>query len=378
MISRLVENQIKKKLFKGKLIIIYGARQVGKTTLLKKIMSDFPDESIYLNCEVLSVSNELSQQEPERLKSFFGNYKLILLDEAQTIPNIGKILKIINDMIPEKQIIATGSSSFDLASNTKEALTGRTFTFNLFPLSIQELIQNENMFAVEAKLEKILRFGSYPEVFSLPDEDAIERLNEIASNYLYKDVLQYEGIKKSSLIKNLLLMLALQIGKEVSYNELATKLNINRLTVQKYIDILEQSFIIFKLNAFSRNLRNEVTNNIKIYFYDTGIRNSLIQNTNPLNLRDDIGMLWENFIISERYKFNYYNRRYFNSYFWRTYTQKEVDYVEEYEGKIFGYEIKYSDTKKVKKPMEFIEIYKANFEVINRKNYLSFLSLINK
>ncbi|KKP80286.1 MAG: hypothetical protein A2271_04385 [Candidatus Moranbacteria bacterium RIFOXYA12_FULL_35_19] len=374
-IPRLIEKQIKERLFKGKLIIIYGARQVGKTTLAKKILADYGEDGTYFNCELLSVQKGLSEPEAEKLKKFLGNYKIILLDEAQNIPNIGKILKIIVDTYPEIQIIATGSSSFDLAQKISEPMTGRTFTFILYPISLQEINQQENLFSVEAKLENLLRFGSYPEILSLGENESIERLQEISSKYLYKDVLSFEGLKKSSLVRNLLELLALQLGNEVSYNELAVNLGVDRLTVQKYIDILEQSFVIFKLRAFSRNLRKEITKSIKVYFYDLGIRNSLIENYNPLDIRNDVGALWENFCILERKKNNDAEFNFVNSYFWRTYDQKEIDYIEESGGKIRGFEFKWNEKKNFKAPKEFIEKYDATVEKIDRSNYWKFLGL---
>ena len=374
-IPRLIEKQIKERLFKGKLIIIYGARQVGKTTLAKKILADYGEDGTYFNCELLSVQKGLSEPEAEKLKKFLGNYKIILLDEAQNIPNIGKILKIIVDTYPEIQIIATGSSSFDLAQKISEPMTGRTFTFILYPISLQEINQQENLFSVEAKLENLLRFGSYPEILSLGENESIERLQEISSKYLYKDVLSFEGLKKSSLVRNLLELLALQLGNEVSYNELAVNLGVDRLTVQKYIDILEQSFVIFKLRAFSRNLRKEITKSIKVYFYDLGIRNSLIENYNPLDIRNDVGALWENFCILERKKNNDAEFNFVNSYFWRTYDQKEIDYIEESGGKIRGFEFKWNEKKKFKAPKDFILKYDATVEKIDRSNYWKFLGL---
>ncbi len=374
-IERTIENKIKDRFFKGKIIVICGARQVGKTTLAKKILFDLGKDGRYLNCELLSVERGFSELEAEKIKSFLGNYKLIVLDEAQNIPNIGKVLKIIVDTYPEIQIIATGSSSFDLSQKISESLTGRAFTFILYPLSLKEIKEKRDMFFVESKIENLLRFGSYPEVFQLHEEAAKERLNEIASNYLYKDILKFDGLKKSGIIKNLLRALALQLGQEVSYSELATMLGINRLTVQKYIDVLEQSFVIFKLNAFARNKRKEISKSIKVYFYDLGIRNSLVENFNNLEIRTDTGALWENFCIVERKKMNDDKSRFVNSYFWRTYDQKEIDYVEEASGNIIGFEFRWGDKKTYKPPADFIQKYKAKVEKINGSNYWKFLEL---
>ncbi|PIR93522.1 hypothetical protein COT99_00280 [Candidatus Falkowbacteria bacterium CG10_big_fil_rev_8_21_14_0_10_43_10] len=372
--TRIIQKNIENKLFKGKIIIIYGARQVGKTTLVKQIIENRKEKSRYLNCELLSVQQGLEVREADRLKNFLGDYELIILDEAQKITEVGAILKIIHDTYPKLQIIATGSSSFDLANKTSEPLTGRAFRFTLYPFSPEEIKENSDLFSVEAKLENFLRFGSYPEVFFSSEEDAKERLNEISSNYLYKDILAIEGIKKSSIIVDLLRLLALQLGNEVSYNELAVNLGVSRQTVQKYINLLEQSFVVFTLRAFSRNLRKEIAKSVKIYFYDLGIRNSLIQNYNPMSLRNDTGALWENFMISERLKRSAYHNIYANYYFWRTYDQKEIDLIEEKDGALRAYEFKWNKEKYLP-PKEFLSNYpNSSFQAVNKNNYYSFVS----
>lgn len=375
MISRLLEKSIKNDLFKGKTIILYGARQVGKTTLVQKILNEFGNDSRYLNCEILSVEQSLKDAEPDKLKTFLGNYKLLVLDEAQNILNIGLILKVITDNIKDVQIIATGSSSFELAGKTTEPMTGRVIHHTLYPLSTLEIKAEKDWLFIDAQMDKLLRFGSYPEVYTSSDEEAIKKLNELSSSYLFKDLFKFEGIKKSSLLKNLVVSLALQLGNEVTYNELAVKLGVSHLTVQKYIDLLEQSFVVFKLNSFSRNIRSEITKSFKIYFYDNGIRNALINNFNPISLRNDVGALWENFCISERIKSNAYLNRNVNIYFWRTYDQKEIDYVEESGGKITGYEIKYSEKQKVKVPKIFSETYTAEVHKVDKSNYWKFFDL---
>ena len=374
-INRSIEPKIRKNLFKGKVVIIYGARQVGKTTLSKKILADFKEDGKYLNCELASVQQGLSVIEAERIKSFLGDYKLVVFDEAQNIKDIGKILKVMVDTYPDIQIIATGSSSFDLADKISEPFTGRNFTYLLYPLSIREVVNQFDAFYGEAKIESILRFGFYPEVFSLSDEQAKDRLDEISSNYLYRDILRFDGIKKTDVVNKLLMLLALQLGQEVSYIELGRQLGINRLTVEKYIDLLEKSFIVFKLRSFSRNKRIEVSKSVRIYFYEMGIRNSLIQNYNPLEMRDDIGALWENFCIVERKKLLEEKGLRTNSYFWRTYSQKEIDYVEESEGKIAGYEFKWNSKKTYRLPKDFVEKYDAKVEIINRDNFWKFFDL---
>jgi len=375
MIARFLEKRILESVFRGKTIILYGARQVGKTTLVQKILNSFGKEGRYLNCEILSVEQNLRDPEPEKLKAFLGDYKILVLDEAQNIPNIGKILKIMTDTLKDVQIIATGSSSFDLANKTTEPMTGRVVHHILYPLSTLEIKADTDWLSVNSKLDKLLRYGSYPEIYTSNEEDAVNKLNELTSSYLFKDLLKFEGIKKSSLLKNLIISLALQLGSEVTYNELATRLGVTRFTVQKYIDLLEQCFIVFKLNSFSRNVRKELTKAFKIYFYDNGIRNALINNFNPVSLRNDVGALWENFCLAERIKANAYSNRNVNSYFWRTYDQKEIDYVEETAGKITGYELKYSDKQKVKIPKSFIEMYDAGVFKVDRSNFWKFVEL---
>lgn len=373
--NRNLEKQLKERLFQGKVIILYGARQVGKTTLAKKILVEYGEKGRYLNCENLSVQQGLAELEAIKLNAFLGDYSIIVLDEAQKIPDIGKKLKLLVDTYPKLQIIATGSSSFELANKTSEPLTGRAFHLMLTPLSVQEVADNFDLITLTAQLEKFLRFGNYPEIYPFSDEQAIDRLNEIASAYLYKDILQFDGIKKSSIVQKLLQLVALQMGNEVSYHELAQQLKVSRQTVEKYLDILEQSFIVFTLRAFSRNKRKEVGKAVKIYFYDMGIRNSLTQNFNPLSLRNDQGALWENFCISERYKYNIAHNKKPNVFFWRTYDQKEIDYIEEIDGKIRAFEFKWNADKTPKAPKNFTEEYGADFTVINPKNCWEFFGV---
>jgi len=376
MIKRQLQSNIEEKLFQKKVIILYGARQVGKTTLVKNILASFGSAGKYLSCEQISVQKGLESRDVEQIKTFLGDYKLIILDEAQNITGIGKVLKLIVDFFPEIQIIATGSSSFDLADKISEPLTGRNFTFLLSPLSIPEIIKNSDQAKAQAELESYLRFGMYPEVYTLTGEtEKIERLNELASNYLYKDVLKFEKIRKSDIVKKLIELLALQLGQEVSSTELATQLGINRITVEKYLDILEKSFVIFKLRSFSRNKRKEISKSFKVYFSDLGIRNSIIQNFNPMNLRNDVGALWENFCILERRKYLEQAKETKLSYFWRTYDKKELDYIEESAGKITGYEFKWNSKKTFREPEEFKKQYNAEIKVINPENFWSFFGI---
>lgn len=373
-IDRIVEKSIKERLFQGKVIVLYGARQVGKTTLAKKILADFGADAGYFNCEQVSAQNGLAVAEANKLWAFLGKHKLVVLDEAQYIPDIGRKLKLLVDTFPEMQIIATGSSSFELADRTAEPLTGRAVHFTLYPFSYEEITASGTLFATEKDLEKVLRFGNYPEVFMLPEEQALERLNELSSAYLYKDTLRFDDLKKSGLVRDLLKLIALQSGQEVSYNELAKELGVSRQTVRKYLDVLEQSFVIFTLHAFARNLRNEVKKSVKIYFYDMGIRNGLVQNYRRLALRDDIGALWENYCIAERQKWNANHSRVVNTYFWRTYAQREIDYIEEAGGQLKGFEFKWSPKKGARIPAEFVNTYGAEYSVINTSNYRQFLA----
>lgn len=374
IIPRIAQKQIESRLFQGKAIIIYGARQVGKTTLAKQIIGKYGEDAHYFDCELLSVRQNIEIPEADRLKSFLGKYKIVVLDEMQKVSNAGIVLKILVDHCPEVQVIATGSSSFELANQTEEPMTGRAVRFILYPFSVAEMDQALSRFEIEAKLENLMRFGSYPEVFLSGNEEiARERMDEIVSNYLYKDILAFEGIKKTGIIENLLRLLALQLGNEVSYNELAQALGVSRLTVQKYINLLEQSFVIFTLRAFSRNMRKEISKSVKIYFYDLGVRNSLIQNFNLLSLRNDAGALWENLMIAERIKNNSHRQLRPNKYFWRTYDQKEIDYIEEKEGILSAFEFKLG--KAGKAPSEFLENYSnSEFSTVTRKNYFDFIA----
>jgi hypothetical protein len=299
---------------------------------------------------------------------------LVVLDEAQQISNIRRILKIISDTFPEIQMVATGSSSFELGNRLSEPLTGRSREYLLYPFSMTELLNVKDRIAVNADLDGILRFGLYPEVYDKPEIDAIEELSQISSNYLYKDVLHFEVIKRPALLLNLLNALALQIGNEVSLNELSRMLGETVPTIQRYIELLEKAFVIFRLRSFSRNLRKEIAKGQKIYFYDLGIRNALIRNFNPLNLRNDPGGLWENFCIVERMKFNMNRRRFVNSWFWRTYNQKEIDYIEEEGGKLKAFEFKVKPVGKFKAVKEFQEAYPAStFMTVSKENFWEFL-----
>lgn len=391
-IKRDIQDTIEQYLFIGKVIIVYGARRVGKTTLCEHLLSKYAeqDDSFkkgnysfedkdspyrYINCDYITNRQSLEVEDKTLLKAFLGNAKFVVIDEAQRVENIGLILKIIIDAFPEIQIIATGSSSFDLSNKINEPLTGRSIQFMLYPLSLQEISHKKTPAQIDIELENYLRYGLYPCIYQKGEGLIRRELLNIVNNYLYKDILEFDQIKHSKMLFNLLKHLALQVGNQVSYNELATALGINVLTVRKYVDLLEKCFVIFTLHAFSRNPRKEISKSVKIYFYDTGIRNALIESFNTLDVRNDAGALWENFCIVERLKYNEANERFVNSYFWRTYTQQEIDYIEEHSGILEGYEFKWGKvTKKFKPPKAFIESYpEGTVNRISRNNYQEFL-----
>ena len=378
--KRSIQPLIEAQLYKGKVIIIYGARRTGKTFLCNQIIKKQTEHGIkakYLSCESFAVKQKLQSTNEIELKNYLEDAKLIILDEAQNIENIGLTLKILVDFYPELQIIATGSSSFDLANKVGEPLTGRARRFILYPLSIEELRTQYDLFQLDSSLNKILTYGLYPSVFNASENDAGLELDEIASNYLYKDILEFEKVKNSNILLELLQLLALQLGNEVSYHEIGQKLALDSATVKRYIDLLTKCFVILPLRAFSRNLRNEIGKTQKIYFYDLGIRNSLIRNYNSPKLRNDkeIGALWENFCIIERFKYNQAHSRLVNAYFWRTYNQKEIDYIEEHSGQLDGYEFKWNINSKIKPPKIFLETYEnSSVKKVDPSTYLEFIS----
>ncbi len=375
MIPRYIATNIIQRINQSdKIIVIYGARQVGKTTLIKTILKNDFGKVLEINADQLKYRDILSSADLTQIKRLVSGYDLLFIDEAQQVPDIGLNLKIIKDNVPDLKIIATGSSSFELANKISEPLTGRKWTFTLFPISLLELSDFKNPFELDSELTDFLTFGMYPEVFSYENRlDKMDYLKEIVESFLYKDLLTLSQIKNSGKIYELLQLLAYQIGSPVSYSELGRKLGLSTDTVISYIDLLEKVFVIYRLPGFSRNLRKEITKNKKVYFYDTGIRNAVIEDFSLPEKRPDIGAIWENFVISERIKRNTYKRAHAKSYFWRTYTGAELDYIEESSGKLFGYEIKWKK-KKSKVPKSWIENYKnADFEVINSGNYQDFL-----
>jgi predicted AAA+ superfamily ATPase len=354
MYRRKLYGNIVDQLYRGKVIVIYGARRVGKTTLSKQILtreSEKGKRTSYFNAELLPVSQSFSSTDPLVLKQAEGNADLIVIDEAQHIPNIGLSLKILVDTYPEVQIIATGSSSFDLANKVGEPLVGRARYFHLNPLAVSEI--SDGYIEQLSLTDRMLIYGGYPAVLGQDAEAAKSELDALVGGYLYRDILAFETVKHSDKLVKLLQLLAFQIGSEVSCSELGTALGMDRSTVERYMDLLEKCFVIFRLRALSRNKRKEISKNNKIYFYDLGIRNSLIQNFNRPNLRTDLGGLWENFCIAERLKRNTFAGHRPNMYFWRHYDGQEVDYIEEYDGILHAYEFKYSPKAKFKKPEFF-------------------------
>ncbi len=368
-------DNLHKLLQKGKVVVIYGPRRCGKTTLLKAFLKSYKEKFLMVSGEDINVQNYLSSQNIEKLKNFVGEVKLLVIDEAQKINKIGLNLKLIVDHIEDISIIATGSSAFDLAKNIGEPLTGRKVTLKLYPFSQIELNAIENSLQTDSLLESKLIYGLYPEVILSTNNEFRQRyLKELIESYLYKDILELDGIRHSGKIIKLLQLLAFQIGKEVSFNELGTQLGMSKNTIDRYLNLLEKTFVIQRLNGFSRNLRKEITKNPRFYFIDIGIRNALINNFNTIDMRNDIGELWENYIIMERFKKQEYFSLFTNNYFWRTYNKNEIDLVEEHNGELHGYEIKWK-SKKSKPPALWKSTYPtAEYKEINSNNYLEFIS----
>jgi len=358
----------------GRVLVIYGPRQVGKTTLLKDFLIKSGLKYKLDSGEDIRIQEIFESSDFSKILDYAKGYDLIAIDEAQKIKNVGQGLKILVDQIPKIKVIATGSSSFELAGQIGEPLTGRKITLTLFPISQLELKKLYNDFELRQKLEEFLVYGGYPEVVSSDDIDEKKRiLGEIVGSYLLKDILELDKVKNSKIILDLLRLLAFQIGNEVSLSELGRQLGIDYKTVARYLDILEKTFVLYNLRGFSRNLRKEVTKKSKYYFYDIGIRNAIVSNFNPSSLRDDVGKLWENFIIMERIKKQEYEKIYSNNYFWRTWDGKEIDWVEEREGKLYGYELKWKPKGK-KSPDEWAATYKnSEYIVISQNDYLKFI-----
>ncbi|MEN8118250.1 MAG: ATP-binding protein [Bacteroidota bacterium] len=372
--KRYLENRQYSFLKKGKVSVLYGPRRVGKTELIKKLISGLQVNQYVGTGDNLELREILSTQKLSEIITYFDKYDLIFIDEAQRIPEIGFGLKLLIDHFPEKTIVVTGSSSFDLSNKVGEPLTGRNLTRILYPISVFELLEQLGGMKTLEQLDNLLIFGSYPETLNAGNiTDKTEYLFSLRDSYLFKDILELENIRNPSKLSELLKLLAFQIGHEVSLNELANNLGIAKQSVERYLDLLEKTFIIKKVGGFSRNLRKEVVKSSRYYFWDNGVRNALINNFNPLSQRNDLGMLWENFLFMERIKTKHYKRIFSNDYFWRTYDQQEIDLVEEREGKLFGYEFKYS-SKKTKAPKAWEKAYPdSDFEVISKDNFLDFL-----
>lgn len=372
MIERLLLPNIIEKYNKGKAIILVGPRQVGKTTLLKKMLDN--KSHLFLDGDDPSVRTLLEKANTEQLKSIIGNFKFVFIDEAQRIPNIGLTLKIITDQFKEVQLLVSGSSAFDLKNLMNEPLTGRKFQFNLLPISWKEFENNIGYLKATQQLEQRILYGMYPDIINnLGDE--IDLLTNLADSYLYKDILSFNTIKKPEILEKLLQALAYQIGQEVSFNELSKLLGIDKNTVSSYIDILENNYVIFRLPSFSKNLRTEIKRNQKIYFYDLGIRNAVIKDFRPLAMRQDKGMMWENFLVTERLKSNLYSTSFAKIFFWRTTRQQEVDYVETLHDSIIAFEFKWNSKQKVKIPKTFENTYNVKVKVIDTTNFRDFVNL---
>ena len=356
LISRSIEKDIKDKFFKNKAILILGPRQTGKTTLVRKILENTDIAYLWLSGEDINARMQLSVHSVSHLKALLGGHKLVVIDEAQYVSNIGLTLKLIVDNMPEIQVIATGSSSFELASLLNEPLTGRKWEYFLYPLSNRELTDHFGVIHEKGMMEHRLIYGTYPEVVTNAGNEK-EILHLLTSSYLYKDLFVHEQIKKPQVLEKLVRALAFQTGNEVSYNELAQTVCADFQTIEKYVDLLEKAFIIFRLYSLSRNLRNEIKKGRKIYFYDNGIRNAIMGNFLPVSNRTDTGALWENYFVSERIKYLRYNKIYTNQYFWRTHAQQEIDYLEERDGKIYAFEIKWNRRAKVTFPGSFLTSY---------------------
>jgi len=377
IIKRYLLSQIGSAITPGKVVVLYGPRQVGKTTLLMELLATTGKKTKLVNADELRYREPLASQDMRILGDLLGDHELLIIDEAQRVENIGLNLKILVDQFPHAAFIATGSASFDLANKISEPLTGRSLTYHMYPVSYSELTEAFGLFEARMDLDRWLIWGGYPEIVSERRTEKREQLlEELVGSYLYRDLLEMEGVRKPEIIVQLLRLLAFQIGQEVSQSELATSLGVNRATVDRYLDLLEKVFVVFRVGGFSRNLRKEVTKNARYYFYDNGVRNALIRNFNLLDLRDDVGALWENFLVIERKKANAEHGRFANSYFWRTYDQKEIDLIEERKGQLFGYEFKRKGKMRNATQKEFIKTYpNAELKTITRENFEGFLGI---
>lgn len=375
-LKRTIEEKLIQYLKPNKVMVLVGPRRVGKTVLLTHILSQVSEKYMFLHGEDNETISILENRSIQNYKNLLGDNNLLVIDEAQKIPDIGAKLKLMIDNIEELKIIITGSSAFDIQNQTGEPLTGRKHTFNLFAFSELELNQIENVIQKRSNLRQRLVFGNYPELLQIKsNEGKIEYLKEIINSYLLKDILAFQNIKNSHKIFDLLRLISLQVGGEVSLQELASQLSMSKNTVEKYLDILSKVYVLYNVRGFSKNLRKEITKTSRWYFLDNGLRNAVIANLNPIELRSDIGALWENYIISERLKYQNYSGMIVNNFFWRTYDQQEIDWVEEREGKLFAYEFKWNPQKKVKIPVAWKNAYPdSEFKLINRDNYMDWIA----
>ncbi|MBU1084788.1 MAG: AAA family ATPase [Candidatus Beckwithbacteria bacterium] len=375
MVSRYITKQVINSLKSGKVVGVFGPRRSGKTVLMTYIKDHLKNKEVLMvHGENLDVAEILSSQRISELKRFIGDNQYLFIDEAQKIPKIGVNLKLIVDTMPKVAVMVTGSSSFDLRSKIGEPLVGRSEYYYLYPLALLEVVGG-NYLKQKETLEDQLIFGFYPQVYTAKTlKQKRLKLESIRDGYLLKDILELDNLKDSLFVFNLLRLIAFQIGQDVSFSELATNLNVNKKTVMRYLELLEKSYVIFSRHGFSRNLRKEYTKSPRYYFWDNGIRNSLISNYNRLSLRDDVGRLWENFCVAERAKYLHYKQISVNSFFWRTYDQKEIDIIEEKSGKLYGFECKYTKDK-ISVPRDFIKAYPGSkFKLLNRESYLDYLS----
>lgn len=373
--ERYILSAIEKRLSSNKAVVLTGARRVGKTFLLNTIKANFKGKSLYMNGEDLDVMDLLTDRRVASFQRWVTGIDLLIIDEAQAVPEIGKSLKLLIDSFPTLTILASGSSAFELSNHTGEPLVGRQISFQLFPLAQMELSKTENFLETKQQLETRLVFGSYPDILQMRTQDEqIEYLKELINGYLLKDILMYEQVRYSHKMLQLLQLVAYQVGQEVSFEELARSLQIDRNTVERYLDLFSKVFIIFRIGGYSKNLRKEVSKSSKWYFFDNGIRNALINNFLPVIQRQDIGALWENYLVSERMKYNAYENKSPYTYFWRTYDQQELDWLELRDEQISAYEFKWKDSK-IKFPKAFIEAYpEAKTNWITRDNYIDFIT----
>ncbi len=374
-LEREITDQVIDSLKPNKVVLILGARRTGKTELMKRILNTVKGKSLILNGDDMSSHSLLEERTTENYVSLIGDNKIVVIDEAQKIENIGLKLKLMVDTVPSVKILASGSSAFDLSNKLGEPLTGRKRTFNLFPISQSEYSKTESIVETKSKLKERLIFGSYPELLQLNSRNEKSMyLTELINSYLLKDILEFDGLRNAKKILDLLKLIAYQIGKEVSLSELGNNLGLHKDTVAKYLDLLSKVFVVYRLDGYSRNLRKEVSKMSRWYFYDNGIRNAIINNVNDLSLRNDQGDLWENYILSERVKHQNYNNLMVSNYFWRTYQKQEIDWVEEREGKLFATEVKWNPKKMAKVPKTFMDAYpESEFQLINTDNYLKWI-----